>query len=113
MTEHRQNEGTGQTPSGGTEKARWEFACSGCGKQQYQTRKLIALSQPHTFICDECISLCSEILSDEAVADKVTISKADFDRYRKAERDLNWLKIWVESVRDSVSRANAELGKHD
>lgn len=37
--------------------------CSFCGKTQDQVRRLIA--GPSVYICDECIELCSEIISDE------------------------------------------------
>lgn len=37
--------------------------CSFCGKTQDQVRRLIA--GPGVYICDECIELCSEIISDE------------------------------------------------
>ncbi len=37
--------------------------CSFCGKTQDQVRRLIA--GPNAFICDECITLCQEIMSDD------------------------------------------------
>jgi len=37
--------------------------CAFCGKTQDQVRRLIA--GPGVFICDECVMLCSEIISDE------------------------------------------------
>jgi ATP-dependent Clp protease ATP-binding subunit ClpX len=37
--------------------------CSFCGKYQDQTRRLIA--GPGVYICDECIELCNEIISEE------------------------------------------------
>lgn len=40
-----------------------QFRCSFCGKTQDQVRKLIA--GPEVYICDECIGLCNEIISDE------------------------------------------------
>jgi endopeptidase Clp ATP-binding regulatory subunit (clpX) len=39
------------------------FYCSFCGKSQHEVRKLIA--GPSVFICDECISLCSNIIAEE------------------------------------------------
>ena len=39
--------------------------CSFCGKSQDQVKKLIA--GPGIYICDECISLCLEILKDEGI----------------------------------------------
>ncbi|GAA0718011.1 ATP-dependent Clp protease ATP-binding subunit ClpX [Clostridium malenominatum] len=40
-----------------------QLKCSFCGKTQDQVRRLIA--GPGVYICDECIELCSEIISDE------------------------------------------------
>ncbi|MDP2170936.1 MAG: ATP-dependent Clp protease ATP-binding subunit ClpX [Rhodocyclaceae bacterium] len=39
--------------------------CSFCGKSQHEVKKLIA--GPSVFICDECIDLCNDIISDDAV----------------------------------------------
>ena len=41
-----------------------KLRCSFCGKTEKQVRKLIA-GPNDVFICDECISLCDEILEDE------------------------------------------------
>ena len=41
-----------------------KIRCSFCGKSQGQVRKLIAGTN-NTFICDECIELCNEILDEE------------------------------------------------
>ena len=38
--------------------------CSFCGKSQHEVKKLIA--GPSVFICDECIDLCNDIITDEA-----------------------------------------------
>ena len=40
-----------------------QLKCSFCGKTQDQVRRLIA--GPGVYICDECIELCSEIITDE------------------------------------------------
>jgi ATP-dependent Clp protease ATP-binding subunit ClpX len=37
--------------------------CSFCGKSQREVKKLIA--GPNVYICDECISLCNEIIAEE------------------------------------------------
>lgn len=41
-----------------------ERVCSFCGKPQNDVKKLIA--GPSVFICDECIELCNDILTEEA-----------------------------------------------
>jgi len=41
--------------------------CSFCGKSQHEVRKLIA--GPSVFICDECVDLCNDIISEEIQED--------------------------------------------
>lgn len=40
--------------------------CSFCGKSQYEVSKLIA--GPGTYICNECVSLCNEIIAEKTVS---------------------------------------------
>ena len=44
--------------------------CSFCGKSQDQVKKLVA--GPGIYICDECISLCLEILKDEGIIETLS-----------------------------------------
>src|SRR5579864_7662777 len=44
------------------------FHCSFCGKSQHEVRKLIA--GPSVYVCDECVSLCNDIINEEAPGDK-------------------------------------------
>ena len=37
--------------------------CTFCGKTEHQVRKLVA--GPNASICDECIALCVDIISEE------------------------------------------------
>ena len=57
--------------------------CSFCGKYQEQVRRIIA--GPGVFICDECISLCDEILEDE-------LQELYSDRDAEEEVEINLLK---------------------
>lgn len=51
-----------------------QLKCSFCGKNQEQVRRLIA--GPGVYICDECINLCSEIITDDCVDEqKIEVSK--------------------------------------
>ena len=45
-------------------KAPTNIRCSFCGKSRGQVQKLIA-GVGNTYICDECIELCNEILDEE------------------------------------------------
>jgi len=40
-------------------------SCSFCGKSQKNAKKLIASPGGEAFICDECIAICRDIMSDE------------------------------------------------
>jgi|GEM_PF-3596558 len=44
-------------------RGRRSLTCSFCGKGQQQVQRLIA--GPGVLICDECIALCNEILTNE------------------------------------------------
>ena len=46
--------------------------CSFCGKSQHEVKKLIA--GPSVFVCDECVSLCNDILHEEFNEDQVSTS---------------------------------------
>ncbi len=39
------------------------FHCSFCGKSQHEVRKLIA--GPSVYVCDECVALCNDIISED------------------------------------------------
>ena len=41
--------------------------CSFCGKPQEAVKKIIA--GPGVFICDECVSLCTDIIDEEVFND--------------------------------------------
>lgn len=53
--------------SGGDKKD--TLYCSFCGKSQHEVKKLIA--GPSVFVCDECVSLCNDILHEEFKEDQV------------------------------------------
>lgn len=46
------------------------FHCSFCGKSQHEVRKLIA--GPSVYVCDECVSLCNDIINEEARDEKTS-----------------------------------------
>ena len=47
--------------------------CSFCGKSQAEVRKLIA--GPAVYICDECVALCNEIISEEVEKEEAALRK--------------------------------------
>jgi len=56
-------EGTAETPN-------QTLCCSFCGKSQRKVKNLIA--GPSTYICDECIGLCNDIIAEEIEREDVT-----------------------------------------
>src|SRR5882724_5387162 len=54
------------------------FHCSFCGKSQHEVRKLIA--GPSVYVCDECVSLCNDIINEEAREDKSVASTDNLPR---------------------------------
>jgi ATP-dependent Clp protease ATP-binding subunit ClpX len=57
--------------NGGATDSKKALFCSFCGKGQHEVRKLIA--GPTVFICEECVGLCSDIISEE---DKSAVAKS-------------------------------------
>jgi len=52
------------------------FHCSFCGKSQHEVRKLIA--GPSVYVCDECVSLCNDIINEESRDNtKATVEQAN------------------------------------
>ncbi|QJB57904.1 ATP-dependent Clp protease ATP-binding subunit ClpX [Pseudodesulfovibrio sp. zrk46] len=45
-----------------------ELSCSFCGKTQVEVQRLIA--GPDVYICDECVSLCNDIMAQETISEE-------------------------------------------
>src|SRR6476661_5925427 len=52
-----------RTPGGRTMPSDKHLRCSFCGKSKESVKKFI--SGPSVYICNECVSLCNEILAEE------------------------------------------------
>ncbi len=48
---------------GGKTRNKQDLCCSFCGKSQKEVRKLIA--GPSVYICDECVELCNDIITED------------------------------------------------
>lgn len=79
-----------------------QFRCSFCGKNQDQVRKLIA--GPEVYICDECIALCNDIISDELEENPGVELSAVF-KPKEALEILNQYVIGQERAKKVVSVA--------
>jgi ATP-dependent Clp protease ATP-binding subunit ClpX len=101
--------------------------CSFCGKNQNEVRRLIA--GPSVYICDECVDLCNDIITEETVvaesgdsSDRLPVPseiKGNLDEYvigqERAKRILS-VAVYNHYKRLQVSEAgsdssNVELGK--
>lgn len=54
-------------------KKKENLHCSFCGKEQEQVKKLVA--GPGVYICDECIELCNEIISEDSNTNEIIDDK--------------------------------------
>ncbi len=69
-----------------------ELYCSFCGKSQDEVKKLIA--GPSVYICDECIELCNDIISEEIHA-PVEVKSKDKERIYKPAEIKDFLDQYV------------------
>ncbi|HEY5560243.1 MAG TPA: ATP-dependent Clp protease ATP-binding subunit ClpX [Clostridiaceae bacterium] len=79
-----------------------QLKCSFCGKNQDQVRRLIA--GPGVYICDECIELCSEIITDE-FEENVQIDVGALPKPNEIKNYLDQYVICQEDAKKSLSVA--------
>ncbi|MDK9709936.1 ATP-dependent Clp protease ATP-binding subunit ClpX [Acidaminobacter sp.] len=79
-----------------------QLQCSFCGKTQDQVKRLIA--GPNVYICDECITLCNEIISDE-MDDVEDLELEDLPKPEAIAKTLNEYVIGQERAKRVLSVA--------
>jgi len=77
--------------------------CSFCGKSQHEVRKLIA--GPSVFVCDECVGLCNDIISEEIKEEEEQTGKTKFPRPSDIKAILNDYVIGQDSAKKILSVA--------
>lgn len=93
------------------------LACSFCGKSQKEVKKLIA--GPGVYICDECIDLCNDIISEEKDREDVVKGQLKVPKPVDIKAHLDDYVIGQESAKKSLAvavhnhykRVNAVKGK--
>ena len=79
-----------------------QLKCSFCGKTQEQVKRLVA--GPGVYICDECIELCSEIISDE-FEDDIQVDLTSLPKPTEIKTYLDQYVIGQEDAKKSLSVA--------
>src|SRR6476661_8149198 len=77
-----------------TRGSRVQYNCSFCGKNQDQVKRLIA-GPGAVYICDECVELCQEIISEETQAAGKTPSKGQHSRLRTPQEIVAQLDEYI------------------
>jgi len=80
-----------------------ELVCSFCGKSQDEVRKLIA--GPSVYICDECVSLCNEIIQEEYEQEKKTKKRDHLPKPQEIKNSLDQYVIQQERAKKVLSVA--------
>jgi ATP-dependent Clp protease ATP-binding subunit ClpX len=77
--------------------------CSFCGKPQEAVKKIIA--GPGVFICDECISLCQDIMDEEKFDDEVVEEVLEIPTPEEIKKTLDEYVIGQEEAKKTLSVA--------
>ena len=80
-----------------------ELFCSFCKKSQKEVRKLIA--GPSVYICDECVELCNDIISDEMGREEFYTSQAAIPKPKEIKEHLDQYIIGQERAKKILSVA--------
>ena len=81
-------------------KSSRELFCSFCKKSQKEVRKLIA--GPSVYICDECVELCNDIISDEMGREEFYTSQAAIPKPKEIKEHLDQYIIGQERAKQGL-----------
>lgn len=79
------------------------LSCSFCGKSQHEVRKLIA--GPTVYICDECIDLCNDIISEENLRNSQANIKSGLPKPSEIKQVLDEFVIGQDHAKKVLSVA--------
>ncbi|MCX5906433.1 MAG: ATP-dependent Clp protease ATP-binding subunit ClpX, partial [Deltaproteobacteria bacterium] len=77
--------------------------CSFCGKSQEDVKKLIA--GPAVSICDECVSLCNDIIAEEVAKEETSLRKLSFPKPAEIKNLLDQYVIGQERAKKILAVA--------
>ena len=84
-------------------KSSRELFCSFCGKSQKEVHKLIA--GPSVYICDECVELCNDMITDELEREEYYASKTAVPKPKEIKEHLDQYVIGQERAKMVLSVA--------
>ncbi|HAZ36463.1 MAG TPA: ATP-dependent Clp protease ATP-binding subunit ClpX [Clostridiaceae bacterium] len=79
-----------------------QLKCSFCGKNQEQVKRLIA--GPGVYICDECIELCSEIITEELDVEQ-EVDTTDLPKPKDIKEFLDQYVVGQDAAKKSLAVA--------
>lgn len=85
------------------DKNRHSLVCSFCNRSQDEVRKLIA--GPSVYICDECIDLCNDIISEEVDTEAVSATQSRVPKPRDIKSYLDQYVVGQEMAKKVLSVA--------
>ena len=85
-----------KSPNMGKEK----LHCSFCGKEQDSVKRLVA--GPGVYICDECITLCTEIIAEEPTQSDKTSVLGDVPKPSEIKKILDQYVIGQEGAKKAL-----------
>jgi len=85
------------------DKNRHTLVCSFCNRSQDEVRKLIA--GPSVYICDECIELCNDIISEEVDTEAVAATQSRVPTPRDIKSYLDQYVVGQEMAKKVLSVA--------
>ncbi len=81
------------------------LVCSFCGKSQAEVKRLISSPTGDSFICDECIDVCREIINDGKTKEKKATAKIDLPFPHQIKEMLDGYIVGQDEAKKALSVA--------
>ena len=81
------------------------LVCSFCGKSQAEVKRLISSPSGDSFICDECIDVCKDIINEGKARDNKTTTKVDLPLPHEIKEMLDSYIVGQDEAKKALSVA--------